>query len=65
MEESLLHRMFYCLVCMFALRVTSCLSKGFRIPELGKFWLVESGIQQISVVESGILGLGIRNIHLK
>ena len=65
LEESLLHRMFYCLVCRFPLRVTSSLSKGFRIPESGKFWPVESGIQQIFVVESGILGFGIRSLHLK
>ena len=50
LEESLLHPMFYCLVCRFPLRVTSSLSKGFRIPESGKFWPVESGIQQIFVV---------------
>ena len=57
--------MYCCLVRRFSLRVTSRPSKGFQIPESGKFWLVESEIQQIIVVESGILGFGIRNIHLK
>ena len=46
-EESLLYRMFYCLVCTFPLRATSCLSKGFRTqgnfglqnPESSKFLL--------------------------
>ena len=40
-------------------------SKGFQIPESGKFWLAESGIQQICVLESGILSFGTRNVHLK
>ena len=34
--------------------VTPC--KGIRIPESGKFWLVESWILEKFVVESGILG---------
>ena len=63
MEESLLQGMYSCLVRRFPLRVTSRLSKGFQIPETGKFWLVESGIQQVFVVESGILGFGTQNIH--
>ena len=65
MEESLLHGMYSCLIRRFPLRVTSSPSKRFRIPESQKFWLVEFGIQKIFVVESGILGFGIRNIHLK
>ena len=31
------------------------------IPEFGKFFLVQSGIQEILVVEGGILGFGIPN----
>ena len=33
-------------------RTISDTSKGFQISESGKFWLVESGIQQIFLVES-------------
>ena len=35
--------------------------KGIRIPESGKFLHLESGILEILLVESGILGLGMRN----
>ena len=35
--------------------------KVIRIPESGKFLLVESGMGEILIVESGILGFGIRN----
>ena len=34
--------------------------KKIRIPESGKWLLVESGIRKIWFVESGILGFGIR-----
>ena len=35
--------------------------KGIWIPESGKILLMESGILEILLVESEILGLGIRN----
>ena len=35
--------------------------KGVRIAKSGKFLLVESGLQENLIVESGILGFGIRN----
>ena len=35
-------------------------NKKIRIPEYGKWLLMESGIRKIWFVESGILGFGIR-----
>lgn len=40
------------------------LCKGIWIPESRGFFIVESGIQQTFIVESGILRFGIRNIYI-
>ena len=38
--------------------------KRIQIPEFGKIFLVESGTQESLLLESGILGFGIRIIQL-
>ena len=46
--------MFYCLVCMFPLRVTSCLSKGFRIPDSGSREILACRIRDPANFRCGI-----------
>ena len=51
----------YIVIIVFRNNIIVIPCKGIRIPESGKFWLVESGILENFVKESGIPGRQIQN----